>query len=286
MLMPLLAAELPPDALRIHALAVTFETACGHGHMAWHVWGQGRPLVLLHGGSGSWTHWIRNVEALAASGRRVLVPDLPGFGDSHVPPGGSDADACVEPLAHGLQRLLDSALPVDLVGFSFGGLVAGLLTDAHPQLVRRLVLAGAPAMGLRDRRLALTDWRDAPDEAGRLAAHRSNLAALMLHDEAVIDDLALHTHAANLRRDRMRGRKLALTDILKRKLPGLQCPVDAIYGREDVLYRHALPQLETVLRTCPTFGELVLVPDAGHWVQYEAAETFNRELLQLLASKD
>jgi pimeloyl-ACP methyl ester carboxylesterase len=37
-----------------------------------------------------------------------------------------------------------------------------------------------------------------------------------------------------------------------------------------------------VLRTGPTFGELVLVPEAGHWVQYEAAEVFNRELLRLL----
>ncbi len=284
MLTPLLAADLPPAALRIHAQAATFETACGNGHMAWHVWGQGVPLVLLHGGSGSWTHWIRNVEALAAAGRRVLVPDLPGFGDSHVPPGGSDADACVEPLAHGLQRLLDASQPVDVVGFSFGGLVAGLLTDAHPQQVRRLVLAGAPAMGLRDRRLALTDWRDAPDEAGKLAAHRSNLAALMLHGEAAIDDLALRTHAANLPRDRMRGRKLAMSDILKQKLPGFRCPVDAIYGREDVLYRDKLPQLEAVLRSCPGFGELVLVPDAGHWVQYEAAETFNRTLLRLLAA--
>ena len=33
----------------------------------------------------------------------------------------------------------------------------------------------------------------------------------------------------------------------------------------------------------PAFGELVFIPDAGHWVQYEAADAFNAALLRLLA---
>ena len=39
-------------------------------------------MLLLHGGSGSWTHWLRNIQPLVDAGRQVLVPDLPGFGDS------------------------------------------------------------------------------------------------------------------------------------------------------------------------------------------------------------
>ena len=60
-------------------------TPCGQGDLVWHVWGgQGAdpalpPLLLLHGGSGSWTHWLRNVLPLAASGRRVLVPRYAGL---------------------------------------------------------------------------------------------------------------------------------------------------------------------------------------------------------------
>ena len=37
------------------------ETPCGDGSLVWRVWGSGPPLILLHGGYGSWTHWIRNV---------------------------------------------------------------------------------------------------------------------------------------------------------------------------------------------------------------------------------
>ena len=50
--------------------------------------------------------------------------------------------------------------PVDLVGFSFGGMTAGLLLAAHPQLARRLVLVGAPAMGVvPGRQFELKAWR-------------------------------------------------------------------------------------------------------------------------------
>ena len=55
------------------------------GDVVWHSWGRGEPLVLLHGGTGSWLHWVRNVEPLARD-FTVLVPDLPGSGESASPP--------------------------------------------------------------------------------------------------------------------------------------------------------------------------------------------------------
>lgn len=71
---------------RVAAAGTRVETPCGAGRLVWYSWGQGRPLLLLHGGSGSWTHWIRNVETLAAAGYQVIAPDLPGSGDSALPP--------------------------------------------------------------------------------------------------------------------------------------------------------------------------------------------------------
>lgn len=278
-----LATELPPEALRILADATPLHTPCGDGHISWQSWGHGTPLVLLHGGSGSWTHWIRNVQALAASGRQVLVPDLPGFGDSARPPAGQDADAIVEPLAAGLVELLGEA-PVDVVGFSFGGLTGGLLAAAQPARVRRLVLVGAPGFGLRSTRLPLTSWRQQEDPQARDAAHRSNLATLMLYRPEAVDDLAAALQAANVPRDRMHRRKLALTDALLQALPSIRCRIDAIYGEQDALYRELLPQLRAALQAGPTFQELVFIRDAGHWVQYESADAFHQALLRLLAA--
>jgi len=279
--LPLLESSLPPEALSVLARATRHTTPCGDGELVWHAWGEGTPLVLFHGGSGSWTHWIRNVEALAAAGRRVLVPDLPGFGDSEVPPGNKDADGAAEALAQGLPLLVGPA-PVDLAGFSFGGLTAGLLAAAHPQLVRRLVVVGAPGLGLRDRRLPLTAWRHLPDRQAQLAAHRSNLKALMLWREAAIDDLAVALQAANVPHDRMPRRRLAMTDALARALPRLACPVLAIYGEQDALYIDKLPQLKEALHRAGV-RTVLMVKDAGHWVQYEAPQVFNEALLRMLA---
>lgn len=275
-----LADELPPQALRVLATATRHTTPCGEGEMVWHTWGEGEPLVLLHGGSGSWTHWIRNVEALAAAGRLVLVPDLPGFGDSAAPPGNKDADGVVPVLAEGLPWLVGMHA-VDLVGFSFGGLCATLLAAAHPELVRHLVIVGAPGFGLRDKRLPLTGWRHL-DAESRLAAHRHNLGVLMLHRPASVDALAVALQAANVPRDRMPRRKLAMSDIVRRTLPRLECRIDAVYGDKDALYAERLAELPALLATAPSFRSLVLLPDAGHWAQYEDAPAFNSALLGLL----
>ncbi len=275
---------------RLRALATRRETPCGAGTMVWHVWGESRPglppVVLFHGGSGSWTHWLRNIQPLVAAGRQVIAADLPGFGDSALPPpSGGDADALVRPLADGLNVLLGGE-PCDLVGFSFGGLTAGLLLAEHPALARRLVLVGAPAMGVTpDRQFELKAWRHLPSAAEQEAVHRFNLAALMLNDASLIDGLALELHIANLMRDRMPRRRLAHTDILARSLPRVRCPVFAIYGAHDALYKAWIHQLEDAFEAAaPDFRGLVLIPEAGHWVPFERPEAFDDALLTVLTA--
>jgi 2-hydroxy-6-oxonona-2,4-dienedioate hydrolase len=280
--------QLPPEALALLRTASRFETPCGDGAMVWHTWGQAArrpelaPLVLLHGGSGSWMHWLRNIPALAASGRWVLVPDLPGFGDSAAPLRGTDADALPEPVEQGLAVLVGDAA-CDLVGFSFGGMVAGFLAERFPARAARVVLVGAPGLGVApEKAIRLRAWRHLADAAERDAIHRHNLAALMLYREEAIDELALRLHIANVLRDRMKGRSLARTDALAQSLGRVQCPVWAIYGREDALYRGKLDALQAALTRAMDFRGLKLVEGAGHWLQFERAGAFDEALLAAL----
>lgn len=262
-------------------------TSNGSCDIAWHAWGERRagvaPLVLFHGGSGSWTHWVKNILPLVDAGRWVLAVDLPGFGDSAPPPGGTDADAMVEPLAAALQTLLPGE-PVDLVGFSFGGMTAGMLLAAHPALARRLVLVGAPAMGVVPaRQFELKGWRHLKTPQEQAEIHRHNLGVLMLHDAHLIDGLALEVHIANVQRDRLPRRRLAHTDILARSLPSVRCPVHAIYGAYDVLYRQYIHQLQDAFAAAaPDFRGMTLIEGAGHWVQFEAPAAFDAALLAVL----
>jgi pimeloyl-ACP methyl ester carboxylesterase len=69
----------------IEATARKERTPCGDGTIVWRVWGAGEPLLLLHGGSGSWTHWIRNIPELAQR-FEVWVPDIPGLAIRPCPP--------------------------------------------------------------------------------------------------------------------------------------------------------------------------------------------------------
>src|SRR5215212_8169296 len=130
-----------PEAVlaALEALARRHETPCGDGAMVWREWGPRgggteRPLVLFHGGSGSWRHWVRNVEKLSAE-RRLLCPDLPGLGESAMPLR-SDGPAPIAAVVRaGLTRVLGEGAPYDLAGFSFGALIAGhVAAEAGPEL--------------------------------------------------------------------------------------------------------------------------------------------------------
>src|ERR1044071_3139170 len=104
----------------IAAEAERFATPCGDGTMAWRSWGQGAPLVLLHGGYGSWMHWIRNVLPLSRQ-FQVIAPDLPGLGESATPPEPWTAQGLAAIIAEGLGDVVAKGERVHLAGFSFGG---------------------------------------------------------------------------------------------------------------------------------------------------------------------
>jgi 2-hydroxy-6-oxonona-2,4-dienedioate hydrolase len=261
-------------------------TPCGDGVVAWRRWGAApaasAPVVLLHGGSGSWTHWLHTVEPLVLAGRTVLVPDMPGFGESAAPPDGHDADVLPGWLERGLVQLIGHA-PVELVGFSFGALVAGLWAHAQGARVARLVLVGSPGLSAAPAPvLDLRRWEAAEPGAARLAVHRHNLLQLMLAREEAASELAVALHAHNVERDRMRRRRLMLTDALVPLLPALRCPVHGIWGREDVLFRHRLEVVERGMRLAPGLLSLDFIDGAGHWVAFEQPEAFNRALLRAL----
>lgn len=268
------------DLQALAAAATVHHTPCGDGPLVWHQWGDPAhpPVVLLHGGSGSWTHWARNVAARVAAGQSVWVPDLPGFGDSALPEGCTDADHQLPWLQAGLRQLLGER-PAHLVAFSFGSLPATLLACDEPARVASLLLVGAPA--LSDERLPplpLRVWDFAPEGPRRDAIHRHNLLTLMLAHDASVDELSIRVHAANLVRDRMRRRRLMLTDLIAQRLPEVRCRVGGLWGSEDALYRMRLPIIEPVLARAPRFDGLALLPGVGHWVMWEDAAASDRVL--------
>jgi pimeloyl-ACP methyl ester carboxylesterase len=265
----------------IEAKATHIETPCGDGTLAWRVWGEGEPLVLIHGSQGDWTHLIRNIEVLARH-YRVIVLDMPGHGDSALPPDRSHAG--MTPFTgQGLRQLLREGERANLVGFSYGGVHGTWLAAAFPELVRRIVLIGVGGLDTPVGPIELTQVRTHTGKA-RSQAHRSNLLGLMVHNPESADDLAIWLSEMTYLKSRFRQRDYeVMPDFVMQALPRVRAQVDAIWGAFDRAHPDPASQLAALRKGVPD-AEMRVIPDAGHWVPYEQAERFNAELLDLLAA--
>lgn len=258
------------------ATALRAETPLGEGRMVWHEWGSGPPLVLLHGGAGSWRHWTRNIEPLSRR-HRLLVPDLPGLGESDLPPAGADLWAIAALVAAGIAARLGSGTRYALAGFSFGAIIAGhIAARSQPEAeVTSLTLLGAGALGLPQRPTLLVSVRDRQGKE-RLAAHRENLARLMIANPARIDAEALAIQTWNSDHARFRSRRVTTPTSLRDALGAVHAPLLVIYGEQDAI---VVPHLTARIDFFQARGtETLVVPGAGHWVAFEAPEAVNAML--------
>lgn len=255
------------------------------GSMAWRVFGDGPPLLLLHGGYGSWTHWLRNVEDLGRD-YRLLVPDMPGFGDSDPPSDLDGPDHLAALVGAGLDQLLAGERLQAAAGFSFGGVIGGHLARAQPDLVPQLVLVGSGGLGLTRPPMApLLNWRDARDPDHFVRIQRANLETLMIHDPARIDSLAVHLQVQNIRRGRVRSRPISLAGTLRRVLPELEIPLAGIWGEHDATAAGYLDERRDLLRSCDQKAPFAVIAGGGHWIQYELPDAFNRALRDVLRQR-
>jgi len=268
---------------RIESLGARLVAPVATGAMVWRVWGEGPPLVLLHGASGSWTHWIRNVLPLSAH-HRVLAADMPGWGDSDAPAEPHTADALADLVAAGVERVLPAPAPLDLAGFSLGAIIGGLVAARLGARVRRFVLLGPGGLGLEPApvRALLRLEAGMSDEAVR-HVHRQNLLTLMLARHESADELAVTLQIDNVARSRFRSGTIPIGDSLRRALPHVRARLAAIWGGHDAFTGHHLVESRRVLAGFdPDLAARVIEP-AGHWVNYEAADEVNAQLADWLA---
>lgn len=257
---------------RLERLSARHEVFVNSRTVTWRRFGQGDPLILIHGGHGSWLHWVRNVEYLAQH-HEVWVSDLPGYGDSD-PPGSPGLEGLVDATCSSLDMLLGPSRPVRLIGFSFGGLIAATLAARRPAVVQLALLGPAGHGGIRRPRGELQAWQGLPTGSPEWnAAMRHNLLVHMLHAPSRIDDLALQVHGQSCLATRFHSKKISRASGLQPALDAYAGPVLMVWGEHDVTAdpRTLGPQLT---RAWPQ-RELEVIEDAGHWVQYEMAERVN-----------
>lgn len=221
--------------------------ALGWGDLSWVECGAGPPLVLLHGAGfdEAWLSWSLVAPHLSA-GRRVLIPDLPGYGQSAAGPGDGGLSALAQAVAVWMRAI--DVPRADLGGVSMGGGIALWLAIHDPDLVASLSLL-APyglmrrsplhlaGLALRNRRIARWSY-----EMTRRHPRRA-LRRVAVRDDRLIDDDLVARFAQSAARlktshslDRFLAAELSATgmrSVLNDRLAEISAPVLLIHGRSD-----------------------------------------------------
>ena len=198
--------------------------AYGDGSLFGEPYGEGPVRVVwLHG-------WARRGEDFAAAAKELsqrgvasVALDLPGFGTSPAPSVAGGARHYAELVLPALREMGEG--PFVLVGHSFGGTVACVLAANHPELVRSLVLTGAPLL----RR---------PSSKSSPLAYR---VMRWLHARGILSDARIEAARQKYGSSDYRRATGVLRDVLvisvnesyEEELSKLDVPVTLLWGEED-----------------------------------------------------
>jgi 2-succinyl-6-hydroxy-2,4-cyclohexadiene-1-carboxylate synthase len=233
--------------------------------------GDGPSVVLLHGFTQSARSWGR-LEAALAPGHELVMPDLPGHGDSPPATGG---------LGEAAALVGDSCGAGSYVGYSLGGRVALHLALARPELVERLVLVGTTA-GIED----LYEREERKDADDKLADELTGMGEQGLAgflDEWLAGPLFAHlTEDQADRESRLANSAYGLASALRHLGTGtqlpvweevgmLQMPVLVVAGDADAKFVDAGQRLASAIGRNAVF---VLAPNCGHAVPFEQPDAF------------
>ena len=175
---------------------------------------------------------------------------------------------------------------INVIGFSFGGLIAGHLSYQFSNsniFPEKIVLIGPGGLGAK--RGPMQDMvRRTPDMTNYqiLEAHKKNLGILMFANPSNIDDLSLYIQLQNTKHHRTKSRPISATDTLTKILSKQNVPIYVIWGEKDSTVGPYLEERMTILRKVNPNVRFHLEFNSGHWIMYETPERFNKIFKKIL----
>lgn len=218
--------------------------------------GHGPTLVLLHGWGCDWQIWSPVISELSKE-FRLIIPDLPAFGQSEAPPEPWVSEQYVDWLHNFLSAELGSD-SFSIVGHSFGGKLAALLAATHPQVgVRKLILvdssglpiALSPIKVLQKNMLSLI-----PESVKGVVPARLKYQFLKMSGSAT-------DHFQSTDQQRLIFKRIYQEDI-SRQLPKITLPTLIIWGAEDT---DTPPAQAVRFQELIPGSDLVILDSAGHF---------------------
>jgi len=257
----------------------------------YHALGEGKPVILLHGGgpgAAGWSNYSRNIEPLARTFRTVVI-DLPGFGKSDKT---ASQGSVFEFMSDAVVGVMD-ALKIDkasFIGNSLGGGTSLKTCVRHPDRVDRMVLMG-PAGSLpmftmlpEGMRLLRSYYSGTGPSLEKL---KTFLEYLVFDPSQIPEELLQARYELSCNPEVMAnppmknmGKQLPADQLWRDNLSALPHKTLLVFGREDRTV--PLDAAFILLRTLRN-ATLHVMPNTGHWAQWERADEFNRLCEEFLA---
>jgi 2-succinyl-6-hydroxy-2,4-cyclohexadiene-1-carboxylate synthase len=251
------------------------------------------PLILLHGFTTSAASWGYHLDRLAAQGLRVIALDMLGHGASDAPeyPERYSLEHCQEDILAALHELGVRQGEAILLGYSMGGRIA--LYTAFAGFFRALILESA-SPGIEN--VGERTQRCLSDEALATRIERDGVVAFVAYWERLplfasqkklsrqqqqaLHVQRLHNRAVGLAQS-LRGVGIGTQPSLWDKLPELHIPTLLIAGELDTKFCTIARRMAQAL----PYGQLQIVPDAGHTVHLEQPEQFDQLVINFCLAK-
>jgi abhydrolase domain-containing protein 6 len=241
--------------------------------------GEGQPVILLHGIFAEKDHWVDFARKLTPD-HRVIVPDLPGFGDSSRM---ADQSYQYAPQVDRLHAFIEKLgiRQFHLAGNSMGGTIAALYAVKYPAQVLSVAFIGAPH-GIRSPQASMAEQRIAKGELPLIARNNEEFSQMMdllfVKQPFLPHPIYLDAQARTVRNavsnTRLWEDQKRDGYLLQTNLPQLKTPTLAMWGEQDRVFDQSGAG---VLRELLPTAQIVMLSATGHLPMMEfPAETSAR----------
>jgi 3-oxoadipate enol-lactonase len=245
--------------------------------------GSGLPVVLLHAFPFDRTMWKPQIGPLSAAGFRLLVPDLPEFGDTTPGTEVFSIERSADVIAEFLEAI--EVRKAVVCGLSMGGYVAMAFARRHSEKLAGLILA---------------DTKAAPDDADAKAKRDQLIADVKAAGPvAAAEALLPKLFSARTRESNPAAVERARTIVLRQRSSAIIAGLYALRDRPDATPGLASVGVQTLvvvgeqdavtpplaasrIAECVRGSELVQIPHAGHLSNLENPQAFNSAAIAFL----
>jgi pimeloyl-ACP methyl ester carboxylesterase len=249
--------------------------------------GSGDPVIMLHGsgpGVSALVNWQHNIATLAQR-FHVLAPDIVGFGGTERP---DDVIYSLRTWTDHVWAFLDAQdiEKTAIVGNSLGGRIALQMATERPDQITKMVLMGAPGVGLTltDGLVALRGYEPSHDAMRDLLRDYFAVDPALITDELVevryeasIADGAYEAYRTMFFDPQHAGSELGITED---EVRAINTPTLLVHGRED---RVVPVQVSVTMMGLLPKADLHVFSACGHWTQIERADEFSALVTDYLA---